>query len=103
MIEYADLELEKFGVADENGEIVVDRTLLKKDIIKRGVSILVQQESLKEQLKDLLEEAKEKQYDKKELTALIKHSFKNEIMEKIAELEEIQTTLDNLFGGESED
>ena len=102
MIEYTDLELEKFGVVDENGEIVVDRTLLKKDIIKRGVSILVQQESLKEQLKDLLEEAKEKQYDKKELTALIKHSFKNEIMEKIAELEEIQTTLDNLFGGEND-
>ena len=92
--------LENFGVADENGEIVVDRTLLKKDIIKRGVSILVQQESLKEQLKDLLEEAKEKQYDKKELTALIKHSFKNEIEEKIEELQEIQTTLDNLFGGE---
>lgn len=102
MIEYTDLELEKFGVADENGEIVVDRTLLKKDIIKRGVSILVQQESLKEQLKDLLEEAKEKQYDKKELTALIKHSFKNEIMEKIEELQEIQTTLDNLFGGEDD-
>lgn len=102
MIEYTDLELEKFGVADENGEIVVDRTLLKKDIIKRSVSILVQQESLKEQLKDLLEEAKEKQYDKKELTALIKHSFKNEIMEKIEELQEIQTTLDNLFGGEDD-
>lgn len=100
---YSEKETERFGVADENGEIVVDRTLLKKDIIKRGVSILVQQESLKEQLKDLLEEAKEKQYDKKELTALIKHSFKNEIEEKIAELEEIQTTLDNLFGGESED
>ena len=97
---YSETEIEKFGVADENGEIVVDRTLLKKDIIKRGVSILVQQESLKEQLKDLLEEAKEKQYDKKELTALIKHSFKNEIMEKIEELQEIQTTLDNLFGGE---
>ena len=100
---YSETEIERFGVADENGEIVVDRTLLKKDIIKRGVSILVQQESLKEQLKDLLEEAKEKQYDKKELTALIKHSFKNEIMEKIEELQEIQTTLDNLFGGESED
>lgn len=99
---YSETEIEKFGVADENGEIVVDRTLLKKDFITRGVSILVQQESLKEQLKDLLEEAKEKQYDKKELTALIKHSFKNEIEEKIAELEEIQTTLDNLFGGEDE-
>ena len=99
---YSEKEIENFGVADENGEIVVDRTLLKKDIIKRGVSILVQQESLKEQLKDLLEEAKEKQYDKKELTALIKHSFKNEIEEKIEELQEIQTTLDNLFG-ESED
>lgn len=95
---YSEKEIENFGVADENGEIVVDRTLLKKDIIKRGVSILVQQESLKEQLKDLLEEAKEKQYDKKELTALIKHSYKNEIQEKIEELQEIQTTLDNLFG-----
>ena len=100
---YSEKEIENFGVADENGEIVVDRTLLKKDFITRGVSILVQQESLKEQLKDLLEEAKEKQYDKKELTALIKHSFKNEIEEKIEELQEIQTTLDNLFGGESED
>lgn len=100
---YSETEIGEFGVADENGEIVVDRTLLKKDIIKRGVSILVQQESLKEQLKDLLEEAKEKQYDKKELTALIKHSFKNEIEAKIEELQEIQATLDNLFGGESED
>lgn len=99
---YSEKEIEIFGVVDENGEIVVDRTLLKKDIIKRGVSILVQQESLKEQLKDLLEEAKEKQYDKKELTALIKHSFKNEIEEKIEELQEIQTTLDNLFGGDDE-
>ena len=99
---YSEKEIEIFGVADENGEIVVDRTLLKKDFITRGVSILVQQESLKEQLKDLLEEAKEKQYDKKELTALIKHSFKNEIEEKIEELQEIQTTLDNLFGGEED-
>ena len=100
---YSEKEIEIFGIADENGEIVVDRTLLKKDFITRGVSILVQQESLKEQLKDLLEEAKEKQYDKKELTALIKHSFNNEIEVKIQELQEIQTTLDNLFGGESED
>lgn len=95
---YSETEIEKFGVADENGEIVVDRTLLKKDFITRGVSILVQQESLKEQMKSLMMEVKEKKYDKKELTALIKHSFKNAIEEQISELEEIQATLDNLFG-----
>lgn len=97
---YSETEIEKFGVADENGEIVVDRTLLKKDIIKRGVSILVQQESLKEQLKDLLEEAKEKQYDKKELTALIKHSFKNEIEEKLKELQSVKEEMERLYEDE---
>lgn len=96
---YTEQEIEKFGVADENGEIIVDRTELKKDFIKRGVSLLVQQESLKEQLASLMKEVKEKKYDTKEVGALIKHTHKNSIEEKIEELQVIQTTLDNLFGG----
>src|SRR5574344_1830363 len=94
---YSEKEIENFGVADENGEIVVDRTLLKKDFITRGVSILVQQESLKEQLKDLLEEAKEKQYDKKNLKQVIDNAFKNTLQEKIDELVGVQKELEELF------
>lgn len=96
---YTEEEFEKFGVTDDSGEIVVDRTALKKDFIKRGVSLLVQQESLKEQLKSVMKEVKEKEYDTKEVGALIKHAYKNSIEAQIEELQEIQTTLDNLFGG----
>lgn len=97
---YTEEEFEKFGITDGSGEIVVDRTALKKDFIKRGVSLLVQQESLKEEIKSVMKEVKEKEYDTKEVGALIKHAYKNSIEAQIEELQEIQTTLDNLFGGQ---
>jgi uncharacterized protein (UPF0335 family) len=95
--------LEKFGVADEEGVIQIDRVAEKKDFIQRGVRLKHEQETLAEDLKSVLEEAKERGYDKKRLKQLIDNTYRNEIEEKISELQEIQTELDNLFGDSSEE
>lgn len=95
--------MEKYGVRDEaTGEIVIDKVAQKKDIIAEGVKVLVSIESLKEQLKDVLEFAKEQGFDKKRLKALIENAFKYELDDKIEELEEVRADFNNLFG-ESED
>lgn len=95
--------LEKYGVADENGELVIDKVREKKDIIDSGVRILVDIDNSKEDLKTLLEDAKEAGYDKKQVKLLIDNVFKNQIREKISELEAIETEIHNLYeDGEDE-
>ena len=91
--------VEKYGVRDEaTGEIVIDKVAQKKDIIAEGVKVLVSIESLKEQLKDVLEFAKEQGFEKKRLKALIENAFKYELDDKIEELEEVRADFNNLFG-----
>ena len=94
---YSETEIERFGVADENGEIVVDRTLLKKDLIEQGVRIQHEQELLKEAMNELLDYAKDLEYDKKLLKKLIDNAFKNTLQEKIDELVGVQKELEELF------
>ena len=91
--------MEKYGVRDEaTGEIVIDKVAQKKDFISEGVKVLVSIESLKEQLKDVLEFAKEQGFEKKRLKALIENAFKYELDDKIEELEEVRADFNNLFG-----
>lgn len=97
-----DIRIEKFGVTDENGEIVVDRVAELKDFVNRGVYILKEIDTLKQDMKELIDEADDLHYDKAELKALIKHAHKNSIHEEIEKLEAIQVKLDNLFGGEDD-
>ena len=94
-----DVRVEKFGVIDEStGELVVDQVAELKDFVNRGVYVLKEIDTLKQDMKELVEEADELGYDKAELKALIKHAHKNSIHEEIEKLEAIQTKLDNLFG-----
>lgn len=94
-----ELIVEKYGVRDEaTGEIVIDKVAQKKDIIAEGVKVLVSIESLKEQLKDVLEFAKDQGFEKKRLKALIENAFKYELDDKIEELEEVRADFNNLFG-----
>lgn len=94
-----DVRLDKFGVVDEStGEMVVDRVAELKDFVNRGVYVLKEIDTLKQDMKELVEEADELGYDKAELKALIKHAHKNSLAEEIEKLEAIQTKLDNLFG-----
>lgn len=96
-----DVRLDKFGIVDEStGELVVDRVSELKDFVNRGVYVLKEIDTLKQDMKELVEEADELGYDKAELKALIKHAHKNSIHEEIEKLEAIQTKLDNLFGDE---
>lgn len=90
--------LEKFGVADENGEITIDRQAELKDFVQRGVTVLKEIDVLKEDYKELVEEADGMEYDKAELKALIKHAHKNAIDIEIEKLESLRTKLDDLFG-----
>ena len=91
--------VEKYSVRDEaTGEIVIDKVAQKKDIIAEGVKVLVSIESLKEQLKDVLEFAKDQGFEKKRLKALIENAFKYELDDKIEELEEVRADFNNLFG-----
>lgn len=71
-----------------------------KDFVNRGVYILKEIDTLKQDMKELVEEADDLGYDKAELKALIKHAHKNSIADEIEKLEAIQTKLDNLFGDE---
>ena len=98
MIEYTDLEVETFGKADDNGEIVVDRVALKKDFIERGVRILQEMETLKGDLKELLQETKDRAYDKAEMKKLIEQQYQYTLDEEIEERERLKVELNNLFG-----
>lgn len=95
--------LSRYGVADENGEIVIDRVREKKDIIDSGVRLLHEIETLKSGIKEILEDAKDRGYDKKNVKALMDNVFKNELDERIEELESVRTEIQNLYeGGEDE-
>ena len=95
--------LNKYGVADENGELVIDKVREKKDIIDSGVRLLHEIETLKADLKDILEDAKDRGYCKKNIKALMDNVFKSEIDEKIEELESLRTEINNLYEGGDED
>lgn len=94
----------KFGVLDlDTCELIIDKSKEKKDYIDRGVRLLHEIDNTKEDLKTLLEDAKEDGYDKKQLKLLIDNVFKNTIREKISELEMIEVEINNLYeGGEDE-
>ena len=90
--------LEAFGKPNpETGELVVDQVLEKKDLIEQGVRLLHEQELLKEAMNELLDYAKELEYDKKLLKKLIDNAFKNTLQEKIDELVSVQKELEELF------
>lgn len=90
--------LDKFGIVDEStGELVVDRVLEKKDLIEQGVRIQHEQELLKEAMNELLDYAKDLEYDKKQMKKLIDNAFKNTLQEKIDELVGVQKELEELF------
>lgn len=94
--------LDKFGVTDEYGEVVLDRVAEKRDLVNRGVRLLHEMATLKEDVKSILEEAKDKGYCKKNVKALIDNVYSNEIRQKISELEELEVEINNLFGEDSE-
>ena len=94
--------LDKFGVTDEYGEVVLDRVAEKRDLVNRGVRLLHEMATLKEDVKAILEEAKDKGYDKKNVKALIDNVYSNEIRQKISELEELEVEINNLFGEDGE-
>ena len=96
--------MEKFGVVDqETGEMVIDKVREKKDIINSGVRLLHEIETLRSDIKGILEDAKDSGYDKKNLKALMDNVFKNELDERIEELESVRTEIHNLYeGGEDE-
>lgn len=90
--------VEKFGVADESGELVIDYTQVKKAYIHRGVQLKHEQNTLAEDFKSLLEEAKENGLDKKRLKLLIDNTYKDEIDAKLQELQSILDEIELLFG-----
>ena len=89
--------VEKFGVADENGVIQIDSVAVKKDFINKGVYILKEIDTLKQAMKEIIENVDELGYDKSQIKTLIKHAHKNSLREDIEKLEAIQSELDNLF------
>ena len=94
--------LDKFGVTDEYGEVVLDRVAEKRDLVNRGVRLLHEMATLKEDVKAILEESKDKGYCKKNVKALIDNVYSNEIRQKISELEELEVEINNLFGEDGE-
>lgn len=90
--------LEQFGVADEFGEIVIDRVALTRSIVERGVNILKEIDVLKNDSKELLDEADVYGLNKSDLKEMIKYTHKNTIEDEIDKLEGIQSRLDNLNG-----
>lgn len=91
--------LEAFGKPNpETGELVVDKVLEKKDLIEQGVRHLHEIETLKSDIKEILEYGKDRGYDKKLLKKIMDNAFKNEISEKIAELRVIELEIANIYG-----
>lgn len=90
--------IEKFNTIDpETGELVLDKELLLKDYIKRGVEILKEIDLLKMDTKQLLEDAEDDKIDKSELKSLIKYAYKDTISAEIERLEGVQSKLNNIF------
>lgn len=95
--------LEVYGVVDKDtGEVVIDRQREKKDLVDSGVRLLHEIETLKNDIKEILEDSKERGYDKKNVKALMDNVFKSEIDEKIEELESLRTEIHNLYEGGEE-
>src|SRR5574344_371297 len=95
-----DTRMEKVGVVDqETGERVIDHVAEKKDLIEQGVRIQHEQELLKEAMNELLDYAKDLEYDKKQMKKLIDNAFKNTLQEKIDELVGVKKELEELFSG----
>ena len=95
--------LEVYGVVDKDtGEVVIDRQREKKDLVDSGVRLLHEIETLKSDIKEILEDSKERGYDKKNVKALMDNVFKSEIDEKIEELEAIRTEIENLYEGDEQ-
>lgn len=99
-----ELALEKFGIVnDETGEVEIDRLALKKAFVERGVYILKEIDVLKGDLKEVVSEAEDDHnINKSNLSALIKHSFKNRIDDEIEKLEDLRAEINNLFGEDDE-
>lgn len=95
--------IEKFPKIDEDtGEIMLDRESEKKSFVERGVYLMKEIDTLKEEISSLVEEADDKGYEKREVKALIKYAHKNSIGEEIEKLEEIQVKLDSMFNNGEE-
>ena len=91
--------LEAFGKPNpETGELVVDRELLLKSYVERGLYILKEIDMLKSDTKQLLDEAESDSIDKSELKTLIKYAYKDTLSAEIEKLEEVQAKLNNMFG-----
>ena len=95
--------MDQFGeVNQDTGEVEINRTKELKSFVERGVNILKEIDVLKQDYKELIEEADGLNYDKAELKNLVKHAYKNTLQDEIEKLEAIQVKLDNLFGGEDD-
>lgn len=104
-MEYTQEIIEKHGkVNQETGELEVDRTSLKREYVNRGVYVLKEIDILKGDLRSLLEDSKELHgFNKSELGKLVKYVHKNSIDDEIADLEDIQSQITNLFPEECDD
>lgn len=84
-------------VDQETGEVVLDTEAEKKSFVERGVYLLKEIDMLKEDISSLVDEADDKGYPKKQLKQLINAVFRNELEEKIRELESIKDEIDVLY------
>ena len=96
-------KLERFGKTDEStGEIVVDQVALKKFFVEKVVYLLREQDNLKEDVKTVLDDAKDAGLDKKLIKNIADNVFKNELDTKIAELQAIEVEIASLYEGDEE-
>jgi uncharacterized protein (UPF0335 family) len=96
-------KLERFGKADEStGEIVVDQVAMKKFFVEKVVYLLREQDNLREDVKTVLDDAKDAGLDKKLIKNIADNVFKNELDAKIAELQAIEVEIANLYEGDEE-
>lgn len=96
-------KLEHFGKTDEStGEIVVDQVAMKKFFVEKVVYLLREQDNLKEDVKTVLDDAKDAGLDKKLIKNIADNVFKNELDAKIAELQAIEVEIANLYEGEED-
>lgn len=94
-----ELAIQKFGIVnEETGEVVVDRNSLKKAFIERGVYLLKEMDGLKDDLKSVIDEAvDDHDFNRSNMSALIKHTFNDRINDEIEKLEDLRSEINNLF------
>lgn len=96
-------KLELFGKTEDTGEIVVDIAKMKKHFVEKVVYLLRDADNIKEDIKTVLDNAKDAGLDKKLIKNIADNVFKNELDAKIAELQAIEVEIHNLYeGGEDE-